>query len=165
MELGVTMLWESETTFTADVIGPFGGLAATIAGSPSGGTLSVGGKQVALTAQQPIRELVDFGDVDITFGDFVRILTGGYLRSLSPEGIPDTVEKARRLVRLRWATGSTVTDVVARRSDCMAVSVECRRPDSSWVLRFEEFASGVPGRTTFRVDDRNYFVLARNAHR
>jgi len=147
--------------FKASAYSPFGALVASIDADSVQGELSDGKNSNHFFLDAIADSLMFISTDDLTFRDFICILTGRLPQKFNKMGMkPDSVLHEKRTSSLIWKKDSLeITARVHNKSSQLTRLTVRNTGNSGWRLLFEGINEQLAQSIELRVDDRNYFSI------
>ncbi len=147
--------------FKASAYSPFGALVASIDADSVQGEISDGKNSNRFFLDAVADSLLFISTDDLTFRDFICILTGRLPQRFNKMGkIPDTVLYEKRNSSLIWKQDSLeITASVHNKSSQLTRLIVRNTGNRGWKLLFEGINEQLAQSIELRIDDRNYFSI------
>jgi len=147
--------------FRASAYSPFGALVASIDADSIQGEISDGKNSKRFFLDAIADSLMFISTEDLTFRDFICILTGRLPQRFNKMGkMPDTVFQEKRNSNLIWKHDSMeITARVHNKSSQLTSVTVQNKGKSGWKLLFKGINEQLAQSIELRIDDRNYFSI------
>jgi len=161
----IDIRWFSDSRFSCTFYDPFSQPAVTIYADSTGVWLDATGDRTSLAdGTGNLQAPGFFTDFSLTFGEFIRIISGRLPGSAAEKVGPDSCIKAGPDVRMIWKSDSSSACIVNRAGHIRRViyrSIGARQ----WEARYDRFAGSQPHRMKIAASDQDYCIFIFNAIR
>lgn len=147
--------------FKASAYSPFGALVASIDADSVQGEINDGKNSNRFFLDAVADSLMFISTDDLTFRDFICILTGRLPQRFNKMGnVPDTILQEKRNTNLIWKQDSLeITARVHNKSSQLTRLKVQNTGNRGWRLLFEGINEQLAQSIELRIDDRNYFSI------
>jgi hypothetical protein len=151
--------WLSDSSFSCTFYDPFSQPAAILSADSSGVWLDAAGGRTPLAGRTGNLQVPGyFSDFPLTFGDFIRILSGRLPAGAAEKAWPDSCKKAGPHRILIWKSGSSSTSITEHARNIDVAACRCAGA-TPWEVHYDRFTGSQPRRMKIAVSDGNYCIF------
>jgi hypothetical protein len=159
MRCRVDVRWYGDSRFSCTFYDPFSQPAVTVSGDSSGVWLDAAGDRTALSDRADNLQVPGFfSDFPLTFGDFIRILSGRLPAGAREKAGPDSCRKVGASRLMVWRSASSCTSILECK-DRISQATCNHKGSTLWEVRFDRFAGSQPRRMKIAASTEDYCIF------
>lgn len=149
----------------ADFYGPLGIAVASLHADSLQGSIAFDDREYTFTHNKTMDTLPVTWGKGLTFGDFLRILSGRIPSATAMETLckkqPDSLVKKRNAIIALWKTDSMEmrAEISGKSRQLAAISFYFKKQEPFWFLNMGSFKRGIAHKIEFSENDGNYFLI------